>query len=98
MRQGLHLGVFAEAAAIVAAVLDRRTPWGPKLLAAGALIYLVNPFDLLPDVLPLAGWIDDAAVAPALLWLASRFVPKEAMARARQRFAKRDKKSRAPAE
>jgi uncharacterized membrane protein YkvA (DUF1232 family) len=48
---------------------DRRVPLGPKLIVIGALVYLISPLDLLPDLaLPFLGQLDDVAV----LWLASR--------------------------
>jgi len=37
-------------------------PWGSIVLLIGALIYFVSPLDLMPDWIPLAGFIDDAAV------------------------------------
>lgn len=37
-------------------------PWGSIVLVVGAVIYFVSPFDLMPDWIPLGGFIDDAAV------------------------------------
>jgi uncharacterized membrane protein YkvA (DUF1232 family) len=37
-------------------------PWGSIVLLVGAVIYFVSPFDLMPDWIPIAGFIDDAAV------------------------------------
>ncbi len=52
---------------------DPRVPLWPKLLAAGALAYLVMPADLAPDVFPLLGWADDVLLL-ALAWrLLTRF-------------------------
>ena len=89
IRPGFHLGLFGEVAALGVAILDRRTPWLVKAASAGVLLYLLNPFDFFWDVVPLLGWVDDAVIVPAGLWLASRFIPKHVMDDARQRFAKK---------
>ena len=52
-------------------LFSRRAPWGPRLLALLALVYVVLPVDAIPDVAPVIGWLDDAGVAAiALGWLA----------------------------
>lgn len=49
---------------------SRRAPWGPRLATILALAYVVMPVDLIPDVAPILGWLDDAgAVGLALGWL-----------------------------
>ncbi len=40
----------------------RDLPWETIALAIGALIYFLSPIDLIPDVIPIAGYMDDAAV------------------------------------
>lgn len=40
----------------------REVPWTTLLLGTGAVIYFVNPFDAIPDILPAAGLLDDASV------------------------------------
>jgi uncharacterized membrane protein YkvA (DUF1232 family) len=40
----------------------REVPWESIALAIGALIYFLSPVDLIPDVIPVAGYVDDAAV------------------------------------
>jgi uncharacterized membrane protein YkvA (DUF1232 family) len=50
---------------------DRRTPTHVRVALIGALIYFISPFDVLPDVLPIVGFTDDAAViagAIKLVW------------------------------
>ncbi len=47
----------------------RQMPYGTLAAAVFTLIYVFNPFDLLPDVLPIVGQIDDAAVVAACLLL-----------------------------
>ena len=65
-----------------AALWDRRTPWRARLPAMLAALYLVWPLDLLPDFIPLAGWLDELVVVPLLLGLARRAMPAEVLARA----------------
>ena len=50
---------------------DRRTPTHVRVALLGALLYFISPFDVLPDVLPIVGVTDDAAVvagAIKLVW------------------------------
>jgi len=46
------------------------TPWNAVFSLFMALLYGVSPIDLIPDVIPLVGWLDDAAVVPVFLALA----------------------------
>ncbi|MFL1463505.1 YkvA family protein [Roseococcus sp. DSY-14] len=64
------------------ALWDRRTPWRARLPAVLAALYLVWPLDLLPDFIPLAGWLDELVLVPLLLGLARRAMPPEVLARA----------------
>jgi uncharacterized membrane protein YkvA (DUF1232 family) len=50
----------------------RQMPWGTVAAIAFTLIYVFNPLDLVPDVLPIVGEIDDAAVFTACLFLVER--------------------------
>lgn len=45
----------------------REVPWRSLLLSTGAVIYFVNPFDAIPDLLPVTGLLDDAAVTGFVL-------------------------------
>ena len=47
----------------------RQVPVRIIIAALGAIIYLVSPIDLIPDVIPIVGWLDDAAVITAVLGL-----------------------------
>ena len=55
---------------------DPNAPWYKKLPVILALIYVVNPFDLFPDYVPMAGWIDDLLVVFAAISLIRRSLVK----------------------
>ena len=54
----------------------REVPWSTLLLGTGAVIYFVNPFDAIPDILPAAGLLDDASVIGFVLASAKNDIVK----------------------
>jgi len=61
------------------AARDPRTPWLPRLLCAAVVAYALSPIDLIPDFIPVLGFVDDALLLPALIWLAIRLMPQALM-------------------
>lgn len=61
-----RMGPFALVTGTVRYLFDPKVPLIRKFLIAGALAYLISPLDIVPDLLPVLGWLDDAAVAVAL--------------------------------
>ena len=57
----------------------RETPWFVKAVLILLLAYLTSPIDLIPDVIPVLGMLDDLAVAAVALWLAYRLTPPHVM-------------------
>lgn len=53
-----------------------QTPWVAKLLLGLAVGYLLLPFDLIPDFIPILGQLDDVVIIPVLLYMALLFIPK----------------------
>jgi uncharacterized membrane protein YkvA (DUF1232 family) len=70
----------AENLALYLAARDPRTPWYAKLLAGGIVAYAVSPIDLIPDFVPVLGYLDDLIVIPAGIALAIRLVPDSVLA------------------
>ena len=56
---------------------DPRTPCAPKILLWAAVIYAVSPIGLVPDVIPIIGYLDDVIIVPILIIIAVRRVPPE---------------------
>ena len=79
----------AAVATLWRALSDRRTPWAPRLVAIGAAAYAIWPLDLVPDVIPFAGLLDEAVVLPLLLMLARRLVPAPILAEIERDRARR---------
>ncbi|WP_077035972.1 YkvA family protein [Pelomonas sp. KK5] len=67
------------------AARDRRTPWAVRALCAIVVGYALSPIDLIPDFIPVLGFVDDALLLPALIWLAIRLMPPALMAECRER-------------
>ena len=60
-----------------------RTPWAAKAIAAFVVAYALSPIDLIPDFIPVLGYVDDVLLLPALIWLALRLLPPEVLANSR---------------
>lgn len=77
----------AEIAALAAAVRDARTPWPAKVLGLVVVAYALSPIDLIPDFIPIIGFLDDAILLPLGIWLVLRLIPREVMAEHRASVA-----------
>lgn len=61
------------------------TPWLPKALSVVVVAYALSPIDLIPDFIPVLGYLDDVILLPALIWLAVRLLPPAVLADSRER-------------
>ena len=62
-----------------------KTPWYAKLVIALTVAYALSPIDLIPDFLPVIGYLDDLIIVPAGVSLSIRLIPEEVMAECRER-------------
>jgi uncharacterized membrane protein YkvA (DUF1232 family) len=62
------------------AARDPRTPWTARLLALGVAAYALSPIDLIPDVIPVLGLLDEAILLPLAILLAIRLIPAPLLA------------------
>lgn len=53
-----------------------KTPWLAKLFLGLAIAYLLLPFDLIPDFIPVLGQLDEVVIIPILVYIALLFIPK----------------------
>jgi uncharacterized membrane protein YkvA (DUF1232 family) len=65
--------------AIYLASRDPRVPWHAKFLAAAVAAYALSPVDLIPDFIPVLGYLDDLVILPLGIWLVVALIPDEIM-------------------
>jgi uncharacterized membrane protein YkvA (DUF1232 family) len=83
-KQFVH-GLRVDAHAIWLAVRDRRTPLLLRLFGALVAAYALSPIDLIPDFVPILGYLDDAVILPVGIWIFVSLVPKPLWAELRAR-------------
>lgn len=75
----------AETLALYLAARDPRTPWYTKLFVAGIVAYALSPIDLIPDFVPVLGYLDDLILIPVGIALAIRMIPHDVLVECRAR-------------
>ena len=73
----------AETYAIYLAYRDPRVPWYARLFAGVVVAYAFSPIDLIPDFIPVLGYLDDLLLVPVGIVLALKMIPPEVMAECR---------------
>lgn len=63
--------------AIGFAARDPRVPWFAKVMAAAVVAYALSPIDLIPDFIPVLGYLDDLVIVPAGIMLTVRLIPSD---------------------
>jgi uncharacterized membrane protein YkvA (DUF1232 family) len=76
-----------ETYALYLAYRDPRVPWYAKLLAACVVAYAFSPIDLIPDFIPVVGYLDDLVLVPLGIALSLKLIPPQVMAECRTRAA-----------
>jgi len=71
--------------ALYLAYQDSRTPWYAKLVAAGVVAYAFSPIDLIPDFIPILGYLDDLILLPLGIIFALSLIPAPVLAECRNR-------------
>jgi uncharacterized membrane protein YkvA (DUF1232 family) len=94
-------GLKTEIYAIYLACRDPRVPWYARVVAAAVVGYALSPIDLIPDPIPILGYLDDLVLVPLGIALTLKLIPREVMdecrAQARARAGQRAPASRAAA-
>ena len=85
--------IARDVAALGLAARDPRVPWYAKAAAAALVAYTLSPIDLIPDFIPLLGYLDELVIVPLGIVLIVRLIPDALMAEFR---AKADDLSRRP--
>jgi uncharacterized membrane protein YkvA (DUF1232 family) len=76
-----------ETYALYLAARDPRTPWFAKGLVVLIVAYALSPIDLIPDFVPVLGYLDDLIIIPAGIVLALKLIPVQVMEEARLQAA-----------
>jgi uncharacterized membrane protein YkvA (DUF1232 family) len=74
-----------ETHAIYLAYKDPRTPWYARLFAACVVGYAFSPIDLIPDPIPVLGYLDDLVLVPLGIAIALKMIPPPVMAECRDK-------------
>ena len=74
-----------EVYALYLAYRDPRVPWYARIFAACVVGYAFSPIDLIPDVIPILGYLDDLVLVPLGIVLALKMIPSDVMAESRER-------------
>jgi len=71
--------------ALYLAYKDPRTPWYARIFAAVVVGYAFSPIDLIPDPIPVLGYLDDLVLIPLGVFLALKMIPPQVMVDSRQK-------------
>jgi uncharacterized membrane protein YkvA (DUF1232 family) len=84
--------VKRDIVALWIAARDPRVPWYAKALAGAVAAYALSPIDLIPDFIPVLGYLDDLVIVPLGILLTVRLIPAALMVEFRTEAAKRERK------
>jgi uncharacterized membrane protein YkvA (DUF1232 family) len=89
--------IKADVIALWLAARDPRTPWHAKAVAAAVAAYALSPIDLIPDFIPVLGYLDDLLIVPLGIMLAVQLIPTALMVEFRAEAAGRSDRPRSVA-
>ena len=75
----------SETYTLYLAYRDPRVPWYAKVFMAAIVGYALSPIDLIPDFIPVLGYVDDLIIVPAGVFLALKMIPREVLEECRQK-------------
>lgn len=78
-----------DVVALWLAARDERVPWYAKALAGAVAAYALSPIDLIPDFIPVLGYLDDLVIVPLGIMAAVRLIPPDVLAELRAKAAER---------
>ena len=81
--KGWARNVKRDVVTVYYAARDPQAPWLPRLLALLVAAYALSPIDLIPDFIPIFGYVDDLFIVPLGVMLVIRFMPEPVLAQAR---------------
>lgn len=84
--------VKRDVLALYLAARDPRVPWHAKALAMIVAAYAISPIDLIPDVVPVLGYLDDLVILPLGIYLVVKLIPADILEELRQRAAAIDRR------
>ncbi len=76
------------------AVRDPRVPWYTKTLAGSIVAYACSPIDLIPDFIPVLGYLDDLLILPLAIALVIRLIPRDTWEDCHRRVTTRHRETR----
>ena len=75
----------ADTYALYLAYRDPRVPWYAKIFVGVVVAYALSPIDLIPDFIPVLGYIDDLIIVPAGIYLSLKMIPREVLEECREK-------------
>jgi len=75
--------IKADVPAVFLALKKKETPVPAKICAVATIIYALSPIDLVPDFIPVLGYLDDVLILPALVALTIKLIPHDVFAQCR---------------
>jgi len=77
--------IVGEVIVLYYVLKDPRTPWYTKAIAFLGLSYAVSPLDVIPDFIPLLGYLDDLVIIPGFYFLVKKLTPESVLCDAKER-------------